>query len=307
MAQWLEGAKANPVPAGERLKAMLAADKIVRAPGAHNAMAGLLARQAGFKALYVSGGAVTASLGLPDLGMLTMEELCLIVRSLSRATGLPLIVDGDTGYGEALNAMRLVRELEDAGAAAVHIEDQVLPKKCGHLNDKTIIPADQMAAKIAAAKRASRHLVVIARTDAAASEGLQGAIARGRLYAKAGADVVFPDALTSLEQFRAFASAMPVPTMANMTEFGRTALETGSALEDAGVRIVIWPVSSLRIAAKAMEDFYGRLAADDTTAPQLDRMQTRTRLYETIGYHDYEALDQSIVRSVPPDMPPPRK
>lgn len=306
MAKWLEGDKADPKPAGARLREMLAGGRIVRAPGAHNAMAGLLARAAGFKALYISGGAVTASLGLPDLGILTMEELCLIVKAVSRSTGLPLIVDGDTGYGEALNAMRLVRELEDAGAAAVHIEDQVLPKKCGHLNDKSIIPADQMAAKIAAAKRASRHLVVIARTDAAASEGMEGAIARGRLYAKAGADVVFPDALTSLDQFRAFANAMPVPTMANMTEFGRTELETGAALEAAGVRIVIWPVSSLRIAAKAMEDFYQGLSADDTTAPQIGRMQTRKRLYETIGYHDYEALDASIVRSVPPDMPPPK-
>lgn len=304
MAKWLQGSERADEPAGARLRAMLQAPGIVRAPGAHNAMAGLIARDAGFKALYISGGAVTASLGLPDLGILTMEELCLIVRAVSRATGLPLIVDGDTGYGEALNAMRLVRELEDAGAAAVHIEDQVLPKKCGHLNDKSLVPAEQMAAKIAAAKRAARHLVVIARTDAAASEGLQGAIARGRLYAAAGADVVFPDALANLEQFRAFAAAMPVPAMANMTEFGRTKLETGASLEAAGIKIVIWPVSSLRIAAHAMEGFYGRLAKDDDTSPQIDRMQTRQRLYETIRYHDYEALDASIIASVVPKGPP---
>ena len=301
MAKWLVGAEATRVPAGDRLRALLARDSIVRAPGAHNAIAGLLAREAGFESLYVSGGAVTASFGLPDLGMLGMDELCLVVRMLSRATDLPLIVDGDTGYGEALNAMRLVRELEDAGAAAVHIEDQVLPKKCGHLNDKTLIPADQMAAKIAAAKRASRHLVIIARTDAAASEGLLGAIRRGRLYAEAGADVVFPDALTSLEQFRDFAAAMPKPVMANMTEFGRTPLVTAEALEQAGVKIVIWPVSSLRIAAKAMESFYAELANDGDTSPQIDRMLTRKRLYEVIGYHDYEALDASIIRSVPPE------
>ena len=307
MAKWLQGNEIDGQPAGVRLRAMLSAGSIIRAPGAHHAMAGLLAREAGFKALYISGGAVTASLGLPDLGMLTMEELCLIVRSVARATGLPLIVDGDTGYGEALNAMRLVRELEEAGAAAVHIEDQVLPKKCGHLNDKTLVPADQMAAKIAAAKRASRHLVVIARTDAAASEGLEGAIARGRLYAAAGADVVFPDALTSLDQFRTFAAAMPVPAMANMTEFGRTPLETASALEAAGIRIVIWPVSSLRIAAKALEGFYGQLAKDDTTAPQVERMQTRQRLYEVIGYHDYEALDASIIKSALPEVPGPKR
>ena len=160
-----------------------------------------------------------------------------------------------------------------------------------------------MAAKIAAARRASRDLVIIARTDAAASEGLDGAIRRGRLYAEAGADVVFPDALTSLDQFRSFAAAMPKPVMANMTEFGRTPLETASALEAAGVAIVIWPVSSLRIAAMAMEAFYGDLARDDTTAPQLERMLTRKRLYELIGYHDYEALDASIVTSIVPTMP----
>ena len=301
MAKWLVGAEATRIPAGDRLRALLARDSIVRAPGAHNAIAGLLAREVGFESLYVSGGAVTASFGLPDLGMLGMDELCHVVRMLSRATDLPLIVDGDTGYGEALNAMRLVRELEDAGAAAVHIEDQVLPKKCGHLNDKTLIPADQMAAKIAAAKRASRHLVIIARTDAATSEGLLGAIRRGRLYAEAGADVVFPDALTSLEQFRDFAAAMPTPVMANMTEFGRTPLVTAEALEQAGVKIVIWPVSSLRIAAKAMESFYAELAKDGDTSPQIDRMLTRKRLYEVIGYHDYEALDASIIRSVPPE------
>lgn len=302
MADWLIGDRQPGEPGGAQLKRRLARGGILRAPGAHNALAGLIARDVGFEALYVSGGAVTASLGLPDLGILTQEELCQVVRSLARATGLPLIVDGDTGYGEALNAMRLVRELEAAGAAAVHIEDQVLPKKCGHLNDKTLVPADQMAAKIAAAKRAATNMVIIARTDAAASEGLEGAIARGRMYAEAGADVVFPDALTSLEQFRAFAAAVPRPVMANMTEFGRTPLETASALEAAGVAIVIWPVSSLRIAAKAMEAFYAELKQDDTTGPQVDRMLTRKRLYELIGYHDYEALDRSIVASI---VPPP--
>ncbi|MGE0766734.1 MAG: methylisocitrate lyase [Hyphomicrobiaceae bacterium] len=303
MPDWLTGGSAGEDTPGARLRRMLDEGGIVRAPGAHNALAGLIAREAGFKALYVSGGAVTASLGLPDLGMMTQEELLLVVRSLSRATGLPLIVDGDTGYGEALNAMRLVADLEAAGAAAVHIEDQILPKKCGHLNDKSLVPADQMAAKIAAAKRAARNMLIIARTDAAASEGLQGAIARGRLYAQAGADIVFPDALTSLEQFRAFASAMTKPVMANMTEFGRTPLETATALQEAGVRIVIWPVSSLRVAARAMQGFYAALAKDDTTAPQVEQMLTRKRLYELIGYHEFEALDRSIIASIVPGDP----
>ncbi|MBS0241585.1 MAG: methylisocitrate lyase [Proteobacteria bacterium] len=300
---WLTGAGEDGSSPGQRLRRMLASGSIVRAPGAHNALAGLLAKEAGFGALYVSGGAVTASLGLPDLGVLTPEELLLIVRSISRATGLPLIVDGDTGYGEALNAMRLVRELETAGAAAVHIEDQILPKKCGHLNDKSLVTPDQMAAKIAAAKRAARDIVVIARTDAAASEGMQGAIARARLYAEAGADILFPDALTSLEQFRVFANSVPKPVMANMTEFGRTPLEPAEALQEAGISIVIWPVSSLRIAAHAMEGFYQSLARDGTTAPQVDKMLTRKRLYELIGYHDFEALDQSIIASAIPTLP----
>jgi methylisocitrate lyase len=223
------------------------------------------------------------------------------VRSIARTSGLPLIVDGDTGYGEALNAMRLVRELEDAGAAAVHIEDQVLPKKCGHLNDKVLVPPAQMAAKIAAARKAARHLVIIARTDAAASEGLEGAIERMQLYVEAGAEIAFADALRSAEEFRAFAAAVKVPVLANLTEFGRTPMLTAGELEKIGCRIVIWPVSSLRIAARALEDFYRALAVDGTTAPQLDRMQTRKRLYEVIGYHDYEALDASIVKSLLPD------
>jgi methylisocitrate lyase len=301
MTIWLESRSGGPERPGDKLRELMGANAILKVPGAHNAMAGLLAKEAGFEALYISGAAVTASLGLPDLGILTMEELCLIVRSIARTSGLPLIVDGDTGYGEALNAMRLVRELEDAGAAAVHIEDQVLPKKCGHLNDKVLVPPAQMAAKIAAARKAARHLVIIARTDAAASEGLEGAIRRMQLYVEAGAEVAFADALRSAEEFRAFAAAVKAPVLANLTEFGRTPMLTADELEKIGCRIVIWPVSSLRIAARSLEDFYRTLARDGTTAPQLDRMQTRKRLYEVIGYHEYEALDASIVKSLLPD------
>lgn len=301
MSPWLDADGTRLERAGDALRALLARPEIVRAPGAHNAMAGLLAREAGFKALYVSGAAVTASLGLPDLGILALEELTFIVRSIARATGLPIIVDGDTGYGEALNAMRLVRELEAAGAAAVHIEDQVLPKKCGHLNDKTLVPAAQMAAKIAAARRASRHLVIIARTDAAASEGVEGAIRRAKLYREAGAEILFADALKDAGEFRAFVEAVGAPVLANMTEFGRSKLLSAEELQALGARIVIWPVSSLRIAAHAMEGLYRDLARDGTTQPQLSRMQTRARLYEVIGYHDYEALDASIIKSVVPE------
>ena len=304
MAAWLQGDKADLEPAGHRLRKLLERPGIVRMPGAHNAMAGLLAKDAGFEALYISGAAITASMGLPDLGIISMEELCFFTRMISRATQLPILVDGDTGFGEALNAMRLVRELEDAGAAAVQIEDQVLPKKCGHLNDKVLVTAEQMAAKIAAARRARRHLLIIARTDVAATEGVEGAVRRGRIFMEAGADVFFPEALRSREDFQAVARAMPgVPMLANMTEFGRTPMMTGREFEEMGYKMVIWPASSLRVAAHALAELYRGLAKDDTTAPQLERMQTRQRLYEVIRYHDYEALDASIVKSLVPETP----
>lgn len=287
-------------PAGDRFADLIARDRILRIPGAHNALAGLLAREAGFEALYLSGGALSAGMGLPDLGIFTLEELCAATRAIARATALPVVVDGDTGFGEALNVMRMVRELEDAGAAAVQIEDQRLPKKCGHLNDKLLVPAEDMAAKIAAARRARTHLRIIARTDAFATEGMDGLLARARLYLAAGADVFFPEALTQEEEFAAVGRAIPCPLLANMTEFGRTPALTGQRLEALGYKIVIWPVSSLRVAAAALESFYARLAADDTTQPQLDRMQTRKRLYELIGYHDFERLDAAISESVPP-------
>ena len=215
--------------------------------------------------------------------------------------GLPVLVDGDTGYGEALNVMHMVRAFEDAGAAAVHIEDQLLPKKCGHLNDKKLADPHDMAAKIAAAVKARRHLVIVARTDAAASEGMDGAIARAKLYMQAGADAIFPEALNTAEMFRAFAERMPgVPLLANMTEFGRTPFFTAAEFEAMGYRMVIWPVSSLRVANKAQEELYAAIRRDGGTQNMVDRMQTRAELYATIGYHEYEALDRSIVTTVIP-------
>lgn len=297
---FLERDSRPAAPAGERFAALLARPGILRLPGAHNALAGLLAREAGFEALYVSGGAVSASLGLPDLGVMTLEDMVFMTRAIARATGLPLLVDGDTGYGEALNVMRMVRELEAAGAAAVHIEDQRLPKKCGHLNDKSLVPAEEMAAKVAAAVKARSHLRIVARTDAFASEGFEGLLARARRYREAGADAIFPEALTSEADFAAVAEALDCPLLANMTEFGRTPQLSAGRFEELGYKMVIWPVSSLRIAGFALEDFYRQLASNDTTEPQLARMQTRKRLYELLGYHDYEALDASIVRSIAP-------
>src|SRR5215471_16069514 len=203
--------------AGRRFRALLERPDILPLPGTHNGMAALQAKAAGFDALYLSGAAMTASMGIPDLGMITVDEVCFFIRQITRASGLPLLVDGDTGYGEALNVMHMVRSFEDAGAAAVHIEDQLLPKKCGHLNDKKLADPHDMAAKIAAARRARRHLFIVARTDAAASEGLDGAVARARLFLDAGADAIFPEAMTSRAMFEEFARRLPgVPLLANM-------------------------------------------------------------------------------------------
>jgi len=297
---WLTERDRDPTPAGDRLAALWARPGIVRLPGAHDALAALLARRAGFEALYLSGAAVSASLALPDLGVLTLGELTTVTRAICRASGLPLVVDGDTGYGEALNVMRVVAELEDAGAAAVQLEDQVLPKKCGHLSDKRLVTPEEMARKIAAGAKAARHLRIIARTDAVASEGLEAAIARARLYVEAGAHAVFPEALVSELDFRAFAAAVPVPLLANMTEFGKSPLLPADELARLGYKMVIWPVTALRVAARAMEDCYTLLAASGTQTAMLERMQSRRELYDVIRYHDYEALDATIARSVLP-------
>ncbi|MDE2514661.1 MAG: methylisocitrate lyase [Rhodospirillales bacterium] len=293
-------------PAGERFRAALARPGILCLPGAQNGMAAIQAREAGFSALYLSGAAMTASMGLPDLGIITVEEVCFFIRQITRASGLPLLVDGDTGYGEALNVMHMVRSFEDAGAGAVHIEDQLLPKKCGHLNDKKLADAHDMAAKIAAARKARRHLFIIARTDAAASEGLDGAVARAKLYLEAGADAIFPEALNTAEMFRAFAARIEAPLLANMTEFGRTPFFTAAEFEAMGYKMVIWPVSSLRVANKAQAELYAAIARDGGTHRMIDRMQTRAELYAAIGYHRYEALDASIVETIIPESMPQR-
>jgi methylisocitrate lyase len=300
MSIYLVGQNLPNEPAGERFAELVRRGGILRLPGAHNGLAALQARQHGFEALYLSGAAVSASMGLPDLGIITVEDVCFFIRQVSRASALPLLVDGDTGYGEALNVMQMVRAFEDAGAAAVHIEDQLLPKKCGHLNDKKLAAPEDMAAKIAAAARARRHLYIIARTDAAASEGLDGAVARAQRYLDAGADAIFPEALTTAEMFREFAQRVKAPLLANMTEFGRTPYFTATEFEAMGYRMVIWPVSALRMAAKAQEQLYATIRREDGPRSLIGQMQTRQELYETISYSEYEALDASIVKTVLP-------
>ena len=298
---WFDSGRSTP-PMGERLQLLWERPEILQTPGAHNALSALLAKRAGFEALYLSGGAVSASLGLPDLGVMTIEEVLVFVRSITRATDLPLIVDGDTGYGEALNVMRLVRDLEDAGAAAVQLEDQILPKKCGHLSDKRLVEPEAMAAKIAAAVKSRRHLRIIARTDAIASEGLDAAISRAQLYRAAGADMIFPEALIDAEDMARFTAAVSAPMLANMTEFGKTPYLTAAQCQDLGFDLVIWPGSSLRAAAERIDTLYQHLASDGGQGGFLDQMMSRKEIYEVIGYHDYEALDDSIAQSIVPDV-----
>jgi methylisocitrate lyase len=291
--------------AGARFRELLEKPGILGIPGTHNGLAAQQAKAAGFEACYLSGAAMTASMGLPDLGIITVDEVCFFVRQVSRASGLPVLVDGDTGYGEALNVMNMVRNFEDAGAAAVHLEDQILPKKCGHLNDKKLATPQDMANKVAAAAHARRHLYIIARTDAAASEGMDGAVARAKLYVEAGADAIFPEAMNTAEMFREFAARMPgVPLLANMTEFGRTPFFTKQEFEEFGYKMVIWPVTSLRVAGLAQEKLYQAIARDGGAHNCVDAMLTRKDLYATIDYAGFEALDASIVKTIVPEAMP---
>jgi methylisocitrate lyase len=298
---YLLASDVTTTPAGHRFRALLERPGILGIPGTHNGLAAQQAKAAGFEACYLSGAAMTASMGLPDLGIITVDDVCVFIRQVTRASGLPLMVDGDTGYGEALNVMHMVRAFEDAGAAAVHLEDQILPKKCGHLNDKKIAAPHDMAAKIAAAAHARRHLYIVARTDAAASEGMDGAVARAKLYMEAGADAIFPEAMNSEEMFREFATRMQgTPLLANMTEFGRTPFYTKAQFESFGYKMVIWPVTSLRVAAKAQEKLYAAIAADGGAQNCVDDMLTRADLYATIDYAGFEALDATIVKTIVP-------
>lgn len=296
----LVAADRSALPAGQRFRSLLGRPGILRMPGVYNGLTAIQAGCAGFEAAYLSGAAVSAAMGLPDLGITTIDDLCFHIRQCVHASNLPLLVDGDTGFGGALNAMHMVRRFEEAGAGAVQIEDQVLPKKCGHLSAKKLVDAHEMAAKIAAAARARRDLVIVARTDAVAQEGLVAAIDRAKLYLAAGADAIFPEALHDAEMFRAFAERVSAPLLANMTEFGKTPNFTADEFAAMGFRMVIWPVSALRVAAKAQESLYTALARDGSAAALLHEMQTRVELYETLGYDAYEELDAAIERSTLP-------
>ncbi|MGZ4114433.1 MAG: methylisocitrate lyase [Actinomycetota bacterium] len=285
-------------PAGDRLRALLDGGTSA-APGVFNGLTALLAAEAGAPALYLSGAAFSASMGLPDVGLFTREELVGAVAQIARVVSTPIIVDADTGFGGPLDVMRTVRELEDAGAAAVQIEDQLDPKRCGHLAGKRVSELEAMLEKVRAAVAARRSTLVVARTDARATDGFDEAVRRGRAFREAGADVVFPEALETEEEFGAFAEAVPGPLLANMTEFGKGPRLDIARLGELGYAIVIFPVSAARVAARQVRSFYADLLRDGTQADWLGRMLTRDELYELIRYDDYAELDRSVSRDEP--------
>ncbi|MCC6060110.1 MAG: methylisocitrate lyase [Desulfurococcales archaeon] len=280
---------------GGRLRDLLRSRDIIVAPGVYGPVFALLAERMGFEALYLSGAALTGFLAMPDIGLITLSELATMTRYITRVVGVPLIVDADTGFGEAINVARTIRDLEDAGAAAIQIEDQVMPKKCGHLPGKSVIPAVDMMKKIRAAVDARRRdTLIVARTDARDVEGLEGAIERAQLYVEAGADVIFPEALRSLEEFREFARRVKAPLLANMTEFGKTPYISVQEFREAGYKVVIFPATLFRISLGAAREALEVLKSQGTQKSLLDRMMSREDFYKLIGYRDYEERDLRV-------------
>ena len=282
--------------AGQRLRAAVAAHDPLQVVGAVNAYFAIMAEKSGHKALYLSGGGVAAcSLGTPDLGITTLADVLEDARRITDASTLPLLVDVDVGWGGAFNIARCVREMTRAGVAGVHIEDQVMQKRCGHRPNKAIVSSAEMADRIKAAvdARVDQDFVIMARTDALAVEGMDAAIERASACVEAGADMIFPEAMTELDQYRRFVDAVGVPVLANITEFGATPLFTTDELASAGVKLALYPLSSFRAASLAALYVYQHLLADGTQQNVVDSIQTRTELYEFLDYHDYERkLDQ---------------
>jgi methylisocitrate lyase len=286
---------------GARLRAALDAERPLQVVGAINAYAALLAGAAGFRALYLSGaGVANASFGLPDLGITTLNDVCEDVRRITARSALPLLVDADTGFGaSAFNIARTCAELTRAGAAGMHLEDQVAAKRCGHRPGKALVPAAEMVDRIKAAvdARTDPQFVIMARTDAHAVEGQEAALERAASYVAAGADMIFAEALTTLDEYRQFAGRVPVPLLANITEFGRTPLFTLAELGAAGVRLVLYPLSAFRAAARAQVAVYQAIRRDGTQQSVVPSMQTRAELYEVLGYSAYERkLDELFGR-----------
>jgi methylisocitrate lyase len=277
--------------AGARLRAAVAEERPLQVVGAINAFSALLAERAGFRAIYLSGaGVANASFGLPDLGMTSLNDVCEDVRRISSASELPLLVDADTGWGAAFNIARSTAELSRAGAAGMHLEDQVQAKRCGHRPGKALVPTVEMQdrRKAAVDGRNDPSFVIMARTDAHAVEGQGAAIERAARYVEAGADMIFAEALTTLDEYKQFTATIKVPVLANITEFGKTPLFTVKELGGAGVALVLYPLSAFRAMSRAAEQVYGAIRTEGTQKQVTDRMQTRAELYEVLGYHDYE-------------------
>ena len=280
-----------------RLRKLIHRDGCTAIPGVFSPAVALLAEKAGFKGLYFSGAAFSGLLGLPDLGVTTLTEVADAVSQITSRVDLPMIVDVDTGFGEAVNMGRTVVVMERANAAAVQVEDQVMPKRCGHLDGKQLVSEEEMSKRLIAAKEAStRGLVVVARTDAASVEGFDAAVERARLYARAGADVIFPEALRNRDEFREFAKKVETPLLANMTEFGKTEYIPVREFEKLGYKLVIFPVTTFRVMMKSVQEALGELAARGTQKGLLKKMMDRREFYDLIGYSDYEAADGRTVR-----------
>ncbi|WP_024806520.1 methylisocitrate lyase [Nocardia sp. BMG51109] len=289
---------ASTTPAQKRtaLRAGLGSGRIQRLPGAFNPLVAKLMQEIGFEGTYVSGAVVSAELALPDIGLTTLSEVTERGREIARVTDLPTLIDADTGFGEPMNAARTITLLEDAGLAGCHIEDQVNPKRCGHLDGKAVVPAADMARRIRAAVSARRDpgFVVCARTDARAVEGLSAAIDRAKAYVDAGADLIFTEALADESEFARFRAAVDIPLLANMTEFGKSELLSARTLEDLGYNAVIYPVTTLRLAMFAVEAGLREIADSGTQTGLLDRMQHRARLYDLLDYRGYNEFDSGI-------------
>ncbi len=278
------------------LRQKLASGDLLQAPGAFAPMVAMEIENAGFPVVYISGGVLSADLGLPDIGLTTLSEVAYRGGQIARATNLPCIIDGDTGFGEAINAARTLQIFEQHGLAGCHFEDQVLPKRCGHLDNKLLVSAGDMCAKISAAAqcRQDAHFVIIARTDARAVEGLDRAIDRAKAYVDAGADVVFPEALKNLSEFEAFRNALSVPLLANMTEFGKSDLFTYAQLKQLGYNLVIYPVTTWRLAIGAVVRGLQDIKAKGHQNDLLQHMQHRKDLYATLQYEQYSRFDKHI-------------
>ncbi|MFI5663657.1 methylisocitrate lyase [Streptomyces sp. NPDC051684] len=296
--------RTTPTQRRKSFREQLASGRLLRMPGALNPLSARLIQDSGFEATYLSGAVLAADLGLPDIGLTTSAEIAARAQQTTRVTDLPVLIDADTGFGEPMNAARTVQLMEDAGLAGLHLEDQVNPKRCGHLDGKSVVLREDMVRRVRAAVDARRDpdFLLMARTDARSVEGLNAAIERAKAYIDAGADAIFPEALANEAEFEAFRTAVDVPLLANLTEFGKTPLLDTQTLENLGYNIALYPVTLLRLAMGAVEDGLRAIASDGTQESLLPRMQTRSRLYELLGYEEYAAFDSAVFDfTLPPE------